>query len=91
MVREAREESGVQLSVDGLHFAHVMHRKANDERMDFFFTAEKWEGEPTNMEPEKCDDLSWFSLTQLPENTIPYIRYALEQYEAGNHYTEFGW
>jgi hypothetical protein len=50
-----------------------------------------WSGEITNTEPDKCDDLSWFKLDALPENTIPYIRQALEAHKNNIKYTEFGW
>lgn len=62
-----------------------------NERIDVFFTAEKWEGEIRNLEPEKCDDLSWFDLDNLPENIVPYIRQALECINKKNIYSEFGW
>lgn len=87
--REALEEAGVKIDPEDLKFSHAMHRLQSDERIDFFFVAEKWEGEPKNMEPEKCDDLSWFLLDGLHENTIPYIRQALEYYRKGIYYSEF--
>ena len=88
-VREANEEAGVDVNLEDLKFAHAMHRLQNDERVDFFFVADKWLGEPKNMEPEKCDDLSWFPLNDLPANTIPYIKQALESYQQGIYYSEW--
>ena len=91
MVREAKEEAGIIIDEADITHALTLHRLANDERIELFFTAEKWEGEITNMEPEKCDDLSWFPLDQLPENTIPYIRTVIEAYLKGDTYVEIGW
>jgi ADP-ribose pyrophosphatase YjhB (NUDIX family) len=87
--REAKEEAGVDVKPEELKLAHCMHRLQEDERVDFFFVADKWEGEPKNMEPEKCDDLSWFPLDNLPPNTIPYIKQALESYQQGIYYSEW--
>lgn len=91
MIREAREESGIELIKDDLDLVLTMHRIGKDERVDFFFTTKKWKGEIKNMEPNKCDDLSWFPLNQLPENTIPYIKIAIDCYLKGINYSEFGW
>ena len=91
IIREAREESGVLIAREELQLKVVMHRISNDERLDFFFEPKKWTGEPKNREPEKCDDLNWFSLDQLPENTIPYIREAIRCYREGIFYSEVGW
>ncbi len=69
-----------------------MHRNSDDSvRVDVFFTASRWTGTPVNREPEKCSDLSWFSLEDLPEKTIPYIRQALECIQKGIPYSEYGW
>lgn len=91
MIREAKEEIGIKLKKEQLRPAQVMHRKKDDERIDYFFMANHWEGEIQNMEPEKCDELRWVAVSELPDNTIPYIRYAIEQYLNGNSFTDFGW
>ena len=90
-IREAREESGVGIDLHDLFVKTTMHRKQNDERVDFFFEVTKWSGEIQNAEPHKCDDLRWFPLSDLPLNTIPYIREAIECYQNGIFYSEFGW
>ncbi len=90
--REAREETSVEVAVDDFQLAHVMHRNAADaERIDFFLVTTDWQGEPTNAEPDKCDDLSWFPIDQLPPNTVPYVRAAIGHFRDGVSYSEFGW
>jgi len=89
--REAGEEVGVTLAAGDMEIVHVMNRKSEDERIDFFMRVRRWSGEIHNHEPDKCDDLVWFPLESLPPNTIPYVRYALDRYRAGVFYSEFGW
>lgn len=95
LMREAKEESGIILHKENIRMKHVMHRPSDmdrsEERVDFFFVATQWHGEIINTEPEKCSDLSWFSLQQLPDNTIPYVRQALEYIQKDITYSEFGW
>lgn len=90
-VREAKEESGVDINPADLLLKTTMHRRQKDERVDFFFEPTKWTGDITNTEPDKCDDLSWFPINNLPENTIPYIHQAIECSIKGIPYSEFGW
>lgn len=89
-IREAQEEVGVTIQPKDLMPAHVMHRHCSDhERIDFFFVAKKWDGELTNKEPNKCDEIAWFDLSTLPTNTIPYIKATLEYYRDGRLFSEF--
>jgi len=91
MAREALEEAGLKINPNDLKVIHVMHRKSTDERMDLFFVADKWEGEPQIIEVDKCDDLSWFSIVDLPANIIPYVKEAINHHQQSNFFSEFGW
>lgn len=94
MAREALEEVGVRVGLDDLDFAVIIHRNTGDlanERIDFFFLVEKWQGEIKNAEPAKCDDLAWFSFDNLPKNMVPGIREAINCYRNKINYYEFGW
>jgi 8-oxo-dGTP diphosphatase len=92
--REAREE----IAVDDLDlvFVTAMQRTRSgepiDERIDFFFTARSWTGEPRIVEPEKCADVRWVPLSDLPEPVVPHERQVLEAIAAGTTtaYTTFG-
>jgi 8-oxo-dGTP diphosphatase len=90
-LREAHEEVGLRLDADEVQFCAVMHRIEDDERVDFFVRVRSWNGEPFNNEPEKCDDLRWVRLDSLPSNTVPYVRQALQNFERGQVFDEFGW
>ena len=91
-VREIKEEIGIAVLPHDTEVVHVMHRKGSlDERIDFFMTANQYTGEITNCEPNKCDDLCWFPLDELPDNTVDYVRIAIENYRKGILYSEFGW
>lgn len=91
IVREAAEEAGLTVQAGDLVLCHVMHRKDDGERVAFFFQATRWTGEPQNLEPDKCSDLSWFPVAALPANTIPYVRQAIEGTLRGEAYSEHGW
>lgn len=84
--REALEEIAVT-DLD-LAFATAMQRTASnlpiDERIDFFFTARSWSGEPRIVEPTKCADLRWFALDALPDPVVPHERIVLEGLRRGD-------
>ena len=92
LVREAKEECGVVIEPSDITIVHTMHNNSGDyEYIDFFGTADKWQGEPEILETDKCDDLQWFPLDDLPKNLLPHVRHALKCIEAGISYSEFGW
>jgi len=89
--REAEEEIGVRFEASDIQFSTVMHRIEDDERVDFFLHIRSWDGEPVNAEPDKCDELRWVDVNDLPENTIPYVRRAIQNHRTGIKFDEFGW
>lgn len=97
MVREAMEEAGISIEPSSLDLVHVLHRftpapdGSPDERVEFFFTPDRWEGTPRIMEPDKCDDLSWFPLDELPAETLDYVRHVVSMVREGIAYSEYGW
>jgi 8-oxo-dGTP diphosphatase len=90
--REAAEELGIE-GLD-LHFETTMQRTQHDlpidERVDFFFTATAWSGEPRIMEPRKCADLQWFPLDDLPDPLVPHEALALANLGRAVPYLTFG-
>jgi 8-oxo-dGTP diphosphatase len=90
-IREAEEEVGLQLDPQHLAFAGVLHRREGDERVDFFIHVIKWQGQPFNAEPDKCDEMCWVDVHALPDKTIPYIRQAIQNCLMGIPFDEFGW
>jgi 8-oxo-dGTP pyrophosphatase MutT (NUDIX family) len=91
MIREAFEETGIELTPKDLEIVGVMHRKSNDERVDWFLAAKTWSGEIVNREPEKCDQLAWFDMGSLPPNVVPYVRRAIHNFRLGRWFDSFGW
>ncbi|WP_248960466.1 NUDIX hydrolase [Sphaerisporangium perillae] len=88
-IREAREEIGVTIDPAHLVFAHVMHRAP--ERVGLFFTVERWDGEPYNAEPDKCSEIAWWPLDDLPHDTIDYPAAAIQAIAAGRPFALHGW
>jgi len=85
--REAREELGVKdVRLTPLCAMHRVQPggDAVDQRVDYFFAAGSWVGEPTILEPDKCADLRWFRLDALPDPVVPHELEVLEALRAGS-------
>ena len=92
--REALEE--IAVSDLDLTFVSAMQRTRGgepiDERIDFFFTARTWSGEPRIVEAAKAAGLRWARLDELPDPVVPHERAVLERLRSGTTtaYTTFG-
>ncbi|MBI5229348.1 NUDIX domain-containing protein [Candidatus Micrarchaeota archaeon] len=88
-VREAGEETGVRLDLAYLELVHVMYLRDQDELIAFFFKTERMSGQPKIMESSKCSDLAWFDTSQLPKDTAPHIRQAMDCILQKKLYSEY--
>lgn len=82
-VREAHEELGITVEVEDLVPLCGMHRtgangRSIDERVDWFFSCTRWQGEPRLVEPDKTADLRWFPMDALPDPVVPHERYVFD-------------
>ena len=89
-VREAAEETGVTIRTDNLQFVHTMHNLTNgQEWIGMYFLCHTWEGEATIKEPQKHSELRWVPIAEMPENTIPYVKQAIENQVQNIAYSEY--
>jgi ADP-ribose pyrophosphatase YjhB (NUDIX family) len=90
LIRESKEEAGIQLQEKDLVLVHVLHQKKRKEedRITLYFKAVRWEGKLRARETDKFKDTRWFPLDQLPNNLTPKVRQALRNYRLGIFYSE---
>lgn len=92
MQREALEEAGIKIKEEDLEIVHAMHRKTpNRESIDYFFVCKKYEGKIQIMEKDRCDELAFYNLEDLPNNVIPYVRKGIENYINNKPFSVYGW
>jgi len=98
--REAEEEIGITVVESDLSIVHMLRlREKYDSDTNqtqqililYFAEVANWSGEPTNLEPHKHSDLSWFASNNLPTNTFALNLLALDEIKKGNFYSEHGW
>ena len=89
MVREAKEEAGIDIDAKNLRLVYVTHRvdlEGSDDYGDLYFETDTWQGEITNAEPQKCSELTWVSIHDLPDEIAPYVGDVIRDYLNGGNY-----
>ncbi|MHC1481098.1 NUDIX domain-containing protein [Frateuria aurantia] len=77
--RELAEEACLTVPPTDLQLIHTQHNFTHaDEWLGLYFEATEIGGRPAIGEPDKHGELAWFRLDELPANTVPYVRLALE-------------
>lgn len=90
--RETKEEIDVEVFPEDLEFVCLIH--ANFGTISYYngyFKSTKWKGIPKINEPEKCSDLMWANIDDLPSNILPDRKLSIENYKNNVKYSEFGW
>ena len=80
LVREAKEELGIEINTNDIINNYVVLRrnffeidgKILEPYIDYYFEIKKYNGVPKIIEEDKCDELIWADVNNLPE---PFINY----------------
>ena len=73
MIREAKEEIGITIKRENMQIVHIYHHFSKDV-LKFVFKVTNYSGKIKNLEPEKCKEIRWIDINNLPENTIKGIK-----------------
>lgn len=92
-IRETKEELCVDVLPEDIEFLSLNHNNLGNKGIYycFYIKVKKYRGEIKIGEPEKCAELKWFDIENLPKNIIPIRKYSLEDYKKGIIYNEIGW
>ena len=80
LIREAKEELGIEINPNDIINNYVVLRrnffeidgKILEPYIDYYFEIKKYNGVPKIIEEDKCDELLWADINNLPE---PFINY----------------
>ncbi|MBR4927134.1 MAG: NUDIX domain-containing protein [Alphaproteobacteria bacterium] len=90
MIREAKEEANIILDEKDLKLACVVHhpnapyKGRHHDIINFFIMADTYQGTVCNNEPEKCPELNWYPLSNLPRLSV-HTKAALEAIQNGQN------
>ena len=90
LIRESKEEIGVDLLEKDLKLLHVLHHKTlTQNRIVFYFKAAHWKGEVFNREPKKFRATVWVPLDIFPATISEVTRLVLQRIHQGKNTTMF--
>lgn len=89
-IRELEEEIWIKISPKNISEKTIIqHKDERWERIYFTILVENFNGIPKNNEPEKCEEISRFSLDNLPENITPQVKICLNSIKNKQFFSEF--
>ncbi len=93
-IREAKEEIGIDVKKENFQPMTIMHKFTKESQLTYvnaFFVVDEYNGNASIMEEDKCSELQWFDLNELPEDLIFDRAEAIKAMKEGNYYQELGW
>ena len=85
LTREAKEELDIDINSNDIEDTFVVNRinKNLKPYYDVYFVIKNYGGIIKINEPNKCQELKWINLEELPEDIIGFERVALDNYREG--------
>ncbi len=80
-IRETKEEVNASIKKEDIKSCLIIFENKENEDSEWihhFFITNNWTGIINNMEPDKCNDVSWFDINNLPNNTITFVKDAIK-------------
>jgi 8-oxo-dGTP diphosphatase len=92
-LRELREELALDLKPEDLEFLCVAARNTSPtEYVAYEFIVRNLQLEPKNNEPDKCSELVWVGIDNLPDDVIPHFAEIIRKSIIGKEkYLELGY
>ena len=91
VIREAKEELGINIDPKDVSFGHVIHNLVGEnKRISFCFVVKDFKGEIQNLEPAKCAKMAFFDKDTLPpaDQITPSSLQALQNIWHNVYYSE---
>ena len=85
MIREAKEEIGIDINREDLGIIHIYHIFKKD-CLKFVFRTLKYKNKVRNCEENVCKELKWFDINNLPNNIISGIEKEIENIKKGIYF-----
>ena len=85
VIREAKEELSIEICEEDIIDSFVVNRRNKSLKpyFDVYFEIDTYKGEITINEPEKCSELKWVDINNLPYDMIDFEVEALENRKKG--------
>lgn len=84
-IREAKEELNIDISIENIIDTFVVNRrnKSISSYYDVYFEINSYIGNIIINEPDKCSELRWIKIEDLPKDVIPFEKIALLNNQKG--------
>ena len=85
LTREAKEELDIDINSDFIEDTFVVNRLNKNLKpyYDVYFVLNNYKGQIKIKEPNKCSEVVWLSLDNLPDDVIEFEKVALDNYKKG--------